>query len=189
MTIQRNLSSWVQGDTGREMVRRTIDEMDLRLTKLQQMISAMAQTAANGNGGGLTAKQQSDVLALVAGRSSAVIGLEQVDPLVVGLPTNSGTVTNVSITGDAGNGLNVAGSPITSSGTIAITFGATINVATSYKVAGVKVIGAQGAAVADVASADATDLPSVITLANEMKAQVNTAFARLRAATGHGLWA
>lgn len=56
-------------------------------------------------------------------------------------------------------------------------------------VQGTKIFGAQGAAVADVASANATDLPTAITLVNEIKAQVNTAFARLRAATGHGLWA
>ena len=62
-----------------------------------------------------------------------------------------------------------------------------IDVTTSYEVGGVKVIGARGAAVADVASADATDLPTVITLANETKAQLNLLLARVRAATGHGL--
>lgn len=51
-------------------------------------------------------------------------------------------------------------------------------------VAATQVVGAQGAAVADVASADATDLASVITLANETKAQLNTLLARQRA---HGL--
>ena len=35
-------------------------------------------------------------------------------------------------------------------------------------------------AVADVASADATDLPSAITLANEIKAQFNELLANLR---------
>jgi hypothetical protein len=43
------------------------------------------------------------------------------------------------------------------------------------------------AAVADVASADATDLAEVITLANEIKAQLNTWLARARATGGHGL--
>lgn len=96
MTIQRNLNSWVQGDAGREMVRRTIDEMDKRLGRFEQMITNLAKSEGNGNGRGLTARQQADVLALVAGRSSAVIGQETVDPLVVGLPTGNGTVTNFS---------------------------------------------------------------------------------------------
>jgi len=58
---------------------------------------------------------------------------------------------------------------------------------TSLKINGTKVIGARGAAVADVASADATDLATAITLVNEIKAQLNTLLARTRAATGHGL--
>lgn len=62
-----------------------------------------------------------------------------------------------------------------------------LDVTTSYEVGGVKVVGARGAAVADVASADATDLATVIALANETKAQLNTLLARVRAATGHGL--
>jgi hypothetical protein len=59
-----------------------------------------------------------------------------------------------------------------------------LDVTTSYKVAGTKVLGAQGAAVADVASADATDLATALTLVNELKTQVNTLLARQRA---HGL--
>jgi hypothetical protein len=57
----------------------------------------------------------------------------------------------------------------------------------NIKIGGTYVVKAQGAAVADVASADATDLATVITLANETKAQFNTWMARARAATGHGL--
>jgi hypothetical protein len=59
-----------------------------------------------------------------------------------------------------------------------------IDVTTSYEVAGVKVVGARGAAVADVASADATDLATALTLANETKAQLNALLARVRT---HGL--
>lgn len=62
-----------------------------------------------------------------------------------------------------------------------------LDATTSYEVAGVKVVGARGAAVADVASADATDLATAITLVNETKAQLNLLLARVRAATGHGL--
>ena len=63
-----------------------------------------------------------------------------------------------------------------------------IAVTTGFKVGTNYVVKARGAAVADVASADATDLPTALTLVNEIKAQVNTAFARLRSTTGHGLW-
>ena len=63
----------------------------------------------------------------------------------------------------------------------------TLDLTTSLKVAGTKVLGAQGAAVANVASADATDLATVLTLANETKAQLNAWLARARASGGHGL--
>jgi hypothetical protein len=63
----------------------------------------------------------------------------------------------------------------------------TLDLTTSLKINGTKVIGAQGAAVANVASPDATDLPTAITLVNEIKVQLNTLLARTRAATGHGL--
>ena len=64
---------------------------------------------------------------------------------------------------------------------------ATLTVATSFRVGTNDVVKARGAAVADVASADATDLATAITLANETKAQLNAWLARARAATGHGL--
>jgi hypothetical protein len=63
----------------------------------------------------------------------------------------------------------------------------TLDLTTSLKIAGTKVVGARGTAVADVASADATDLATVITLANETKAQLNALLNRVRTATGHGL--
>jgi hypothetical protein len=63
----------------------------------------------------------------------------------------------------------------------------TLDLTTSLKIGGTKVVGAQGAAVADVASADATDLATVLTLANETKAQLNALLARVRASGGHGL--
>ena len=53
-----------------------------------------------------------------------------------------------------------------------------------FKVNTIQVVGARGAAVADVASANATDLATAITLVNELKAQVNTLLARVRT---HGL--
>lgn len=62
-----------------------------------------------------------------------------------------------------------------------------IAVATGFKVGANYVVKARGTAVADVASADAIDLATVITLANENKAQLNALLARVRAATGHGL--
>lgn len=60
----------------------------------------------------------------------------------------------------------------------------TLTVTTSFKVGANQVVGARGAAVANVASADATDLASAITLANETKAQLNALLARARS---HGL--
>lgn len=56
--------------------------------------------------------------------------------------------------------------------------------AAQYRVNGTQVVGARGAAVADVASANASDLATAITLANETKTQVNAWLARARA---HGL--
>lgn len=49
---------------------------------------------------------------------------------------------------------------------------------------GTQVVGARGSAVADVASADATDLASAISLVNELKAQLNAWLAEART---HGL--
>lgn len=57
-----------------------------------------------------------------------------------------------------------------------------------FNVAGTQVLSTRKTAVADVASANATDLPTAITLVNELKTQVNLAFNRLRSTTGHGLW-
>lgn len=62
-----------------------------------------------------------------------------------------------------------------------------IAVTAGFKVGTNYVVKARGAAVADVASADASDLATVITLANETKTQLNALLSRARAATGHGL--
>lgn len=78
------------------MVQRTIEEMDQRLSKFEQMLSIVKGSNGNGHGAGLTAQQRQDVLGLVAARSSAVIGQEVTDPLVVGLPTSNGSVTSFS---------------------------------------------------------------------------------------------
>lgn len=56
-----------------------------------------------------------------------------------------------------------------------------------FYISGVRVVRDRGAAVADVASANATDLASVILVANECKQELNLLLARLRAPTGHGL--
>lgn len=186
MPITRNLMNG-QRELVPESVRRTIEEMEQRLSRTEQMVAALK---SNPNGSGLTSAQVRDVVGLIGARSQAVIGLDVADPQLPGTVGQGGTVTSVTIT--AGTNLTGGGS-VTTSGIITLNLSAnpsvtTVDASTSYKVGGTKVIGAQGAAVADVASADATDLPTVITLANEIKAQVNTAFARLRAATGHGLW-
>jgi hypothetical protein len=61
-----------------------------------------------------------------------------------------------------------------------------VNVASGYgfKVAGTKVVDAQASAIADISTADATDLASAITLANANKAKINSVLAMLRT---HGL--
>lgn len=115
MSIQRNLGMWVNGDPGREAVRRTIDDMSLRLSQMEQRLSGV-QAAASGSAG-LSAQQRLDVLGLVAARSSAVIGQETVDPLVVGLPTTFGTVTSLS----QGTGITLTPNPIIATGTIRLT--------------------------------------------------------------------
>jgi hypothetical protein len=63
----------------------------------------------------------------------------------------------------------------------------TVTLTTALKIGANQVISARKAAVADVASVDATDLATVITLANETKAQLNALLNRVRASTGHGL--
>ena len=64
--------------------------------------------------------------------------------------------------------------------------GGSVNITSGqgYKVAGTKVVGAQASAIADVSTADATDLPSAIALANANKAKINSTLAMLRT---HGL--
>jgi hypothetical protein len=84
--------------------------------------------------------------------------------------------------------LTVADDAIQSEIDITIALSANPDVTGEYRVSGNAVVKARGAAVADVASPDATDLATAITLVNEIKAQLNTAFARLRSTTGHGLW-
>jgi hypothetical protein len=72
-------------------------------------------------------------------------------------------------------------------GVLTFSLDASPNVTTSYRVGLNQIIGTRKAAVADVASADATDLATALTLANETKAQLNALLNRLRASSGHGL--
>jgi hypothetical protein len=97
------------------------------------------------------------------------------DPQLQSLPTGNGTVTTVTVTGDA-NGIVISGSPYSTSGSIGVTLGASLNVATSYKVAGTKVVGGQGAAVPDAAGGATIDA--------EARTAINTLLARMRA---HGM--
>jgi hypothetical protein len=75
----------------------------------------------------------------------------------------------------------------TPTGNITLSLPSTVSIGTAFQIGGVQVVSARKAAVADVASANATDLPTVITLANEIKAQLNALLNRVRASTGHGL--
>jgi hypothetical protein len=67
-----------------------------------------------------------------------------------------------------------------------IVAGGSVNVGSGqgYKVAGTKVVGGQASAIADVSTADATDLASAISLANANKAKINSILSMLRT---HGL--
>lgn len=169
-----------------ESVLRTLEDMDQRITQMLSDLASLKASSRNGNGA-LSPAALKQVAGLIGARSQSVIGVDVSDPSLPG-QLAGGTVTSFTIVGDPSNGLTVInGGPITTSGTINVTFGSSINVATSFKVATVKVVGAQGAAVADVASPDAVDLASAITLANETKAQLNAWLSRARAATGHGL--
>lgn len=118
MAVQRNLNRWVDGDPGREMVRRTVGEMDQRLTRLEQMLTQALSRVGNGNGG-LTPQQQSDVAGLIGALSQSVIGTGVSDPV---LPGQVGGGSVVSVT--AGNGLS--GGTISTAGTIALIIG-TVN--------------------------------------------------------------
>jgi hypothetical protein len=63
--------------------------------------------------------------------------------------------------------------------------GGSVNISgLGYRVAGTKIIGGQASAIADVSTADATDLTSAIALANANKAKVNAILSMLRT---HGL--
>lgn len=61
-----------------------------------------------------------------------------------------------------------------------------VTAAGNVEIGGNKVLSTRGAAVAAVASANATDLPTAITLVNEIKAQLNTFMSRFRVTGGHG---
>lgn len=115
MSIRRNLNTWVNGDSGREAVRRTIDEMDQRLDRLAQMLSQVA-TNNGSNGNGLTAQQRSDVAGLIGALAQGVIGQATPDPV---LPGQIGGGTVISVT--AGNGLG--GGTISTTGTISLLIG------------------------------------------------------------------
>lgn len=119
----------------------------------------------------------------------------------IAVRTAEGTTTARTITGTANqvavtNGDGVAGNPT-------LSLPAAVNVATSYSVGGTKVVGAQGAAIANMATVYTTNDPAItpngtVTFANgtvptvaelleaveELKAKLNTALAAMRT---HGL--
>lgn len=139
-------------------------EMIYQLHEQQQQVPAQTQQA-------ITQKLQ--LVGLLGPLGQNLVGVSaNPDPQLQQLPTGNGTVTSVTVSGDPSNGLNSSGSPVTSNGTISLTFGASINVATSYKVAGTQVVAARGAAVADA------------TGAGDVVGQLNLWLARARS---HGL--
>ena len=126
---------------------------------------------------GFSALQEQFITGLLGPFGQAPIGTTEGDPLLE--QVGSGTVTSITIT--AGNQLT-GGGTITTSGTISVAVTATptfttVNVGVGgYLVSGTKVVGAQGAAVADAAGGATVDA--------EARTAINDLLARLRT---HGL--
>jgi hypothetical protein len=137
-----------------------------------QSIRTERQAEAGG-----TAAQASSFQTILAGQTIVIrknsTGVEIVQPRI-----NLIEGANITIT--------IADDSVNSEADVTFALSSSPDVATSYKVAGNKVLGARGAAVADVTSPDATDLASAITLANELKARLNTFISRFRVTGGHG---
>lgn len=103
------------------------------------------------------------------------------DPQLTEVGTTPGSVSSIAVTNGGDTNVNIAGSPITSSGTITVSLTAnpafvTVDVTTQYNVAGTKVIGAQGALVADAAGGATID--------TQARTAINTLLSRLRT---HGI--
>jgi hypothetical protein len=149
--IQRNLSGKVD-----EEVRRTIVDLDSRLSQMEQLLVAIK---ANGNGGGLTRQQQADVAGLIGALGQGLIGSTATDPLlgsvgtgtlsslsasttVAGLSisvTNPTTAPAISLTGTP----NIAASNVTSGQLDTARLPNTINIATAFQIAGAQVVNAR----------------------------------------------
>lgn len=117
MAIQRNLGMWVNGDPGREAVRRTIDDISLRVSRMEQMLSSVAGKNGGGNGG-LSAQQQSDVAGLIGALGQGLISGGTQDPILSNIGTGNGTVTSVTV---------AAGTNLTGGGTVNISGTITLN--------------------------------------------------------------
>ncbi len=128
-----------------------------RLVELYDLIYALQATQAQLPQQTVAAVQQR--LQLLGVLREPLVGQEVADPQLAAAAQSPGTGTVVSVTvaGDPSNGLNSSGSPITGSGTITLTFGNSLNVATGYKVATKQVVGAQGAAIPDAAGGATID--------------------------------
>jgi hypothetical protein len=114
-----------------------------------------------------------------------------------GFTSNTGTVTSVGVSG--ADGIGVASSPVTTSGTIALTLGSiTPDDVTStgfvqgseYRVSGTKVLGAQAAAEANASvtasyiGSDTVDLTAIQNDVSEVATKLNNLLAKLRT---HGI--
>jgi hypothetical protein len=115
--ITRNLNSWVAGDSKRELVRRTIEGLDTKISELSKRLDSLP---SNGHStGGLTAQQRADVAGLIGALAQPLIGSTSQDPVLTSVANSPGTGTVTSVTVAAGTNLT-GGGTVTSSGTITL---------------------------------------------------------------------
>lgn len=158
------------GKIDSQLYRRLIQLFDM-LYQLQESVNqapAVAQRAVI---------QQLQVIGLLGPLGQSLIGLSNPqDPQLTNLPVGNGTVTNVTGSGDTNITTTITNASTTPNVGVTLSLTPTFTTANvgvgGYKVSGTKVVGAQGAAVADA------------TGAGDVVAQLNAWLARARA---HGL--
>lgn len=165
-----------------ELNGRVDPQLYQRLIQLFERVSVLEQrspqTEQQVRG---SVREELLAIGLIGAQGQPLIGLNTTDPLLSQFAAAPGTGTVTSINGAGGTNISVTGGPITSSGTLTVSISVTptfttVDASTSYKIGGTKVVGAQGAVVADAAGG--------VTIDAEARTAINTLLARLRT---HGL--